>query len=104
MAEIVLSATSRANLLSLQDTKLLTDRTQGRLASGLKLASALDDAVAYFQAKSLVDRSTDLTARKDAINQGVSAVKTASQAAESVEKILQQLKGILIGVKTATGA
>jgi len=37
----------------------LIERTQNRLSSGLRVASPIDDPVAFFQAKSLSDRAGD---------------------------------------------
>ncbi|MCF4164172.1 flagellin [Zavarzinia compransoris] len=104
MADIALSATSRANLLSLQDTTDLANRTQSRLSTGLKVASALDDAVAYFQSKALSDRAADFTDRKNEIDQGISSLKSALNATEAVDKILKQIKGVAISAKTADDA
>ena len=101
MADVTLSGAIRSNLLSLQGTSRLTDRTNNRLSTGLKVASAIDDAVAYFQAKSLNDRATDLSGRKDTIDQGISTVKASINALESVEKILNQMKGIALSAKSA---
>ena len=39
---VVLTAAVRSNLLALQSTTSLIDRTQGRLATGLSVASAID--------------------------------------------------------------
>jgi len=63
--EVKLSSAIRANLLSLQQTASPVARTQGRLSTGLKAASAIYDAVAFFQSKALSDRAGDLTAKKD---------------------------------------
>ncbi|MCW0183396.1 flagellin [Zavarzinia sp.] len=101
MSDIHLTSTSRANLLSLQDTTNLANRTQGRLSTGLKVASALDDAVAYFQSKNLTDRTADLTERKDGIDQGISSLKSALNSTQSAETILKQIKGVAISAKTA---
>lgn len=101
MSDIHLTSTSRANLLSLQDTTNLANRTQGRLSTGLKVASALDDAVAFFQSKNLTDRTADLTERKDGIDQGISSLKSALNATQAVESILKQVKGVAISAKTA---
>ncbi|MDD3445961.1 MAG: flagellin [Zavarzinia sp.] len=101
MSDIALTATSRANLLSLQNTTDLANRTQSRLSTGLKVASALDDAVAYFQSKGLSDRASDFTDRKAEIDQGISSLKSAMNATEAADKILKQLKGIAISAKTA---
>ena len=63
--EVKLSGAIRANLLSLQQTASPVARTQGRLSTDLKVASAIYDAVAFFQANALSDRAGDLTAKKD---------------------------------------
>ncbi len=103
-SEIFLNGSVRQNLLSLQDTVTLAGRTQGRLASGLKVASAIDDAVAFFTSKGLSDRAKDISERKSSIDQGVSTVKSAVIATEGIDSILAQLKGIVISAKTATTA
>jgi len=101
MADITLTSTSRSNLLSLNQTTDLANRTQSRLSTGLKVSSAVDDATAYFAAKGLSDRATDFTTRKGDIDQGISSLKTALNATESADKILKQLKGVAISAKTA---
>ena len=95
MADVNLSAAVRANLLSLQNTTQLINRTQTRLSTGLAVASPVDDAVKYFQAKSLSDRAADLTARKDGIDQGVSSLTTALESANAMEDLANQMKGII---------
>lgn len=104
MSDIKLTATSRANLLSLNQTTDLANRTQSRLATGLKVSSAVDDATAYFAAKGLSDRASDFTTRKGDIDQGISSLKTALNATESADKILKQIKGVAISAKTADDA
>lgn len=101
---VTLSSSIRSNLLSLNKTSDLVQRTNTRLATGLKVASAIDDAVAYFQSKSLTDRANDLMSRKDGIDQGISSVKTALQGLESIEKLLVQMKGVLLSAKSATNS
>ena len=64
MSDINLSGATRTNLLALQRTTDLIARTQERLSTGLKVNSAIDDAIAYFQAKSLTDRAGDLAVLK----------------------------------------
>jgi len=99
---VTLSSAVRTNLLSLNKTADSVNRTNSRLSTGLKVASAVDDAVAYFQAKGLSDRAGDLTARKESIDQAVSSVKSAIGGLESVEKILTQMKGVALSAKSAT--
>ena len=102
MTDVTLSAAIRGNLLSLQATGTLVDRTNTRLSTGLKVSSAIDDAVAYFQNKSLKDRAGDLSARKDGIDQGISSLTAAMSGLTSVESILTQMKGIILSAKSAT--
>ncbi|MGE5475834.1 MAG: flagellin [Bacteroidales bacterium] len=99
---VTLSAAMRTNLLSLQKTGDMVNRTNSRLSTGLKVGSAIDDAVAYFQAKGLSDRASDLNGRKDGIDQGISSVKSAIAGLENVEKILVQMKGLALSAKSAT--
>ncbi len=103
MSDVTLSAAVRSSLLSLQNTTNLIDRTQNRLSSGLKVASAIDDPVAFFQAKTLTDRAFDFTEKKDGIDQGVSTVSAALEGIEAIEDIVRQLKGIANSLKSATG-
>lgn len=99
---VTLSSSIRSNLLTLQNTGTLVNRTNSRLASSKKVASAVDDAVSYFQGKSLSDRAGDLNVRKDNIDQGISSVKTAMSGLESIEKLLVQMKGVVLSAKSAT--
>ncbi len=95
MAEITLSTAVRSNLLSLQNTTSLIDRTQVRLSTGLRVASPTDDAVKFFQAKSLSNRALDLGNRKSNIDQGISTVDAALKAADALEDLTNQIKGIV---------
>lgn len=99
---VTLSNSIRSNLLSLNQTSTMVQRTNSRLSTGLKVSSAIDDAVAYFQSKSLNDRASDLTTRKDGIDQGISSLKAALTTLESQEKIMVQMKGLLLSAKSAT--
>ncbi|MBC7906119.1 MAG: flagellin [Rhodospirillaceae bacterium] len=102
MDSVTLSSAVRTNLLSLQKTGDYVNRTNNRLSTGLRVSSAIDDAVNYFQAKALSDRAGDLGAKKEAVDQAVSAVKGAMGGLESVEKILSQMKGVALSAKSAS--
>ncbi|MEG3618317.1 flagellin [Magnetovibrio sp. PR-2] len=103
MADVTLSAAVRGSLLSLQSTTDLIERTQSRLSTGLKVSSAIDDPVAFFQAKTLTDRASDFTEKKDNIDQGISSLSAAVDGIEAVENLVNQLKGIANSMKSATG-
>ncbi len=101
-SDIVLGGATRANLLALQNINTSIGTSEGHLATGLKVSSAVDNAVAFFQSQSLTNRAADLTLRKNNIDQGISSLTTATQAAQSVVTTLQQLQGILNTAKTDT--
>ena len=102
MSDITLSAAVRGNLLSLQSTANLIGRTQDRLSSGLAISSPIDDAVKYFQAKSLSTRASDLSERKDKIDQGISTLETVIEATEAIEDLTQQIKGIVDSARSGS--
>lgn len=101
MADITLTAASRNNLMALQNTADLVKRTQNRLSTGKSVSSVVDDALKYFSAKSLSDRATDLNARKDAIDQGVSALKATVAATDKIESLVNQMKGLINASRSA---
>jgi flagellin len=102
MSTIPLTSGIRQNLLALTNTKSNIQGIQGHLATGLAVSSSIDDAVKYFTAKSLSDRATDLGARKDSIDQGISTVSTAATALTSVETLVQQMKGIVDSARSGS--
>ena len=101
--DIALSAAVRANLLSLQGTQQLIEQTQNRLSTGLRVSSPLDDARAFFEAKSLGDAAADINEKKEGIDQAISSLTVALEAIDAVDNMVQQMKGIAISSRTATG-
>jgi flagellin-like hook-associated protein FlgL len=61
ISNIALTSAMRANLYSLQKTTDLMERTQGRLSTGKKVNSALDDPISYFAAEAHTQRASDLS-------------------------------------------
>ena len=104
MAEIALSGPVRANLLTLSGTSSLINKTQGRLATGLKVASALDDASAFFQSKALSDRAGDLGTLKSNIDQAVSTIGAAIDGIEGITDLVEQAKGLATKAKSSGDA
>lgn len=92
--DIQLTAGIRSNLLLLQSTTVLMDRTQQRLSTGNKINSALDGPVAYFAAKGLNQRSDDLGALKDSIGQAISTVQAADTALTKVDDLIEQARAL----------
>lgn len=98
---VTLSSAVRQNLLSLQNTTSLIDRTQNRMASGLAVSSPIDDAIKFFQSKSLSSRAQDLNERKTGIDQGVSSLETSLKAADALDSLVQQMKGIIDSARSS---
>ena len=104
MSDVALSAAVRSSLLALQRTTDLIDRTNNRLATGLRVAGPVDDPVAFFSSKALRDRAFDFTERKGGIDQGISTVTAALDGVESIDSLVRQLKGIATSLKSATSS
>ena len=98
--DINLSTATRTNLLSLTRTTDLIARTQERLSTGLKVNSAIDDAIAFFQARSLSDRASDLTLLKSSIDLSINTVEVAAIGIESITGVVEQMKGIALAAKS----
>jgi flagellin len=95
MTDISLTSSARSSLISLQQTADLSARTQSRLTSGKKVNTVLDNAVAFFQAQGLTNRATDLTARKDTIDQGLSTLQATLRGVQSIGNFLTSMKGLV---------
>ena len=91
-SSVTLSAATRQNLLSLQDTAGLTATTQNRLATGLKVSSALDNPVNFFTAQSFGSRSGDLGSLLDSISNGIQTIQAANQGITSIQKLIDSAK------------
>jgi flagellin len=94
MSGIVLSASVRQNLLSLQSTADLLSTTQNRLATGNKVNSALDNPTSFFTAQSLNNRAGDINNLLDGIGNGVQVLQAANTGITSLQKLVDTAKSI----------
>jgi len=94
MSGIVLSASVRQNLLSLQSTADLLSTTQNRLATGNKVNSALDNPTSFFTAQSLNNRASDINNLLDSIGNGVQVLQAANTGITSLQKLVDTAKSI----------
>ena len=92
MSDVVLSGAIRSNLLSLQNTASLLEQTNERLATGLKVNSAIDDPTAFFTARNLDTRAADLTNLLDSMDQAVQTLRTADEGIEALTKLIETAK------------
>ena len=89
MSEIILSSAVRSNLLSLQNTAQLLGKTQERLATGLKVNSALDDPSAFFTASALNSRASDLNRLLDSVGLAVQTLEAADAGISAITKLVE---------------
>src|SRR5476651_544948 len=94
MSGIVLSASVRQNLLSLQSTADLLSTTQNRLATGKKVNTALDNPTNYFTAQGLDNRASDISNLLDGIGNGVQVLQAANTGLTSLQKLVDTAKSI----------
>ena len=94
MSDIVLSASVRQNLLSLQSTADLLATTQNRLATGNKVNSALDNPTNFFTAQGLDNRASDINNLLDGIGNGVQVLQAANTGITSIQKLVDTAKSI----------
>src|SRR5471032_925566 len=94
MSGIVLTASVRQNLLSLQSTADLLSTTQNRLATGNKVNSALDNPTNFFTAQSLNNRASDISNLLDSIGNGVQVLQAADTGITSLQKLVDTAKSI----------
>jgi len=94
VTDITLTSGMRANLISLQSTVELLNRTQERLATGKKVNSPLDNATNYFVAKSHLDRASDLAIRKDGMSEAIQTVKAANEGIEAIQQLIESAKSL----------
>jgi flagellin-like hook-associated protein FlgL len=91
---VVLSASVRQNLLSLQSTADLLATTQNRLSSGKKVNTALDNPTNYFTAAGLDNRASDINNLLDGIGNGVQVLQAANTGLTSLQKLVDTAKSI----------
>lgn len=94
MGAIAINSAVRANLETLQGTAKLMAQTQNRLATGLKVSSALDNPQSFFTASGLNSRATDLSALQDSMSLGVKTLSAADQGIKAIQKLVDQAKSV----------
>src|SRR5215213_9871805 len=102
MSGIVLSASVRQNLLSLQSTADLLSTTQVRLSTGRKVNTALDNPTNFFTAQGLDNRANDISNLLDGIGNGVQVLQAANTGITSLQKLVDTAKSIASQVLQTT--
>lgn len=89
---ITLSAAVRQNLLTLQTTADLMSGVQNKLATGLKVNSALDNPNSFFTASGLSSRANDLSTLLDDMGQSLQTLKAADEGIQTITDLVETAK------------
>lgn len=92
--DISLTSGMRSNLLSLQSTAKQIDQTQGRLSSGKRVNTPLDNPTNYFAAQGHMERASDLSVRKDGMSEAIQIVKAADTGIKAISSLIEAAKGV----------
>jgi len=95
VSDIVLSAAIRNTVNSINRTQAAFDQTSLKLATGLEVNSALDDAQNFFTSKSLNNRASDLARLLDGIGQSIRVVEEALNGVETLDQLLNQAEAVV---------
>jgi len=99
--DVSLTAGMRANLLALQDTVNLLNRTQSRLSTGKKVNTAIDNPVSFFASQALTSRASVIDSLKDAMGQAVQTITAADKGIKAITAMIEQAKGIAQSAQSA---
>jgi len=91
---VSLTAGMRSNLITLQQTNDLMERTQTRLATGRKVNTALDDPVKYFAALGHTQRANDLAYRKSDMNEAIQTIKAANNGIDAISGLIESARSL----------
>ncbi|TWJ18869.1 flagellin N-terminal helical domain-containing protein [Geobacter argillaceus] len=94
IGDISLTSGMRNNLLSLQNTKQLVDQTQGRLSTGKKVNTPLDNPTNFFAAQNAMARADDLSTRKDGMSEAVQMMNAATAGIKGITALIQSAQGV----------
>jgi len=98
--DISLTSGMRTNLVSLQNTVSLLNRTQERLSTGKSVNSALDNPLNFFTAQALNSRANDLSGLKDSMSNAVQTIQAANNGITAISALIDQAKAIAASAQT----
>ena len=104
MADISLTAGIRANLLNLQQTNTLLERTQNRLSTGKNVNSALDDPIKFFAAQAHTQRASDLASLKSDMGESIQLVKAADTGIKGLTGLIAAAQGLIQSARSSDTA
>ncbi len=91
---VALTATLRNQLLAIQKTARQVDIASGRLASGKKVNSALDDPNNFFASTALQSEASDFGRLLDGLGQNIEVLRQAQNGLSTIENLLELAESI----------
>ena len=99
-----LTSAMRTNLISLQGKQNLIGATQNRLATGLKVSSAVDDPRNFFQARALNARASDLGRRLDGMGLAIKTIEAADKGIKAIIRIAENMAALTTSAADSSSA
>jgi flagellin len=96
------NANAMAALATLSKTQASMAQTQNRISSGLKVATAADNASTFSIAQGMRSDISGLSSVSDSLSLGQSVVSIASTAAQSISDTLGKLKAAVVSAQDPT--
>src|ERR1700687_5306033 len=100
MSSILTNMSAMTALQALAETQKNLQQTQGQISTGLRVASASDNAAYWSIATTMRSDNDALTSVKDALNLGASTVGVANAATTSVISVMDKIKSDLVTAAT----
>ncbi len=95
MSATVNLTTSMSSCLSaLKTIESTMDSTNNKLATGLKVNSALDDPLSYFASEDHLDQANTLSLLNDDMNEAIQTINAADEGIEAIRDLLDDAKAL----------
>ncbi|MGK9052285.1 flagellin [Neorhizobium sp. CSC1952] len=101
MTSILTNIAAMAALQTLRSIDSDMEKTQGRVSSGLRVATASDNAAYWSIATTMRSDNSALSAVQDALGLGAAKVDTAYAAMETVVDVVKEIKSKLVAASEA---
>jgi flagellin len=99
MSSLLTNGSALTALQTLNATHMSLETTQARISTGLRVASASDNAAYWSIATTMKSDNSALSAVKDALSLGSATIDVASSALNSTVDVVNQIKSKLVAAK-----
>lgn len=89
-----LTTNMSAALYALKTTSKTMEETNNRLATGLKVNSALDDPLSYFASEDHLSQANSLSLLNNDMNEAVETINSADNAIDAIKDLLDDAKAL----------